>query len=211
MLDPTDAVNQAQSTHEGIALECEVTRFDSEMLELSYRVLNDSGDSIFLLTPLTELGDEGLVEVPDKVYATIEPDGALRLAKQAWPVPDDVDVYLPEVPHLTEVPSGHYFEETVRSPLPVRISYPYRESDPVQPQRAPVPVPSEATSLVLWIAYIADEYAARSMRPDDADRGTTSDSSYDELCGHQSILHRELTDVRIPVQCIETGTARRTT
>ncbi len=108
-----------------VVLEYEV-ELSEEMLTIDYTVINGTGESIWLTTPLTRVNEEGkVVADPQKVYAYVDPEGVLHITKRVWPVPEDLDVYAPEMPMLTEVKAGGRFGERVRVRVPVSVQYPY--------------------------------------------------------------------------------------
>jgi hypothetical protein len=115
-----------------VVLEYELSLFDTEFM-IAYTVTNGTAASIWLTTPLTQTTAEGrVVADPQKVYAYVDPDGVLHVTKRMWPVPEDVDVYAPERPMLTELPAGAVFAETLRLPVPVPVGVPYTWTGPMR-------------------------------------------------------------------------------
>jgi hypothetical protein len=147
-----DGVEEEEVDEEddGVTLQVAVERCDAEVLELRYRVTNGSDQAIYLTTPLTEVGDDGkLVAAPEKVYTYVDDEGVLHITKRVWPVPEGVDVYVEEVPRLTRVEAGGWFEERVVLKVPVVVRYPYRVRDDKMTQ----PILANVGDAVISIGY----------------------------------------------------------
>lgn len=109
-----------------IEFNYEVDEVSPERIEIRYWVENGLGEAIYLVTPLVEWASGGWVANKNRIYRYIDPDGILHLTKRLWPVPDEVEVYEPELPEITKLFGRDRFEERVSVELPVKIMYPYR-------------------------------------------------------------------------------------
>src|SRR5689334_3175347 len=111
---------------EKVSLSYAIEHLVDQGLKLSYKVSNGSPRPIYLTTPLVEIGDDEIAPVQNKLYSYFDPDGIVHITKRLWPLPDDVDIYLPEVPRFTEVRPGASFEEDLLCGVPIDVRYPYR-------------------------------------------------------------------------------------
>lgn len=143
-------------TTNAIGLKYAVEQIPGDGLRISYRVTNGSDRRIFLTTPLVEIGDEAVTPSPGSVYAYLDPDGILHLTRRVWPLPDDADIYLPEVPRLTEVHAGASFEDRFDCTLPVEVRYPYRFAGEEEPATAPEMLTGEAYGVAFSIGYLME-------------------------------------------------------
>jgi len=145
-----------------LLLEYELSLFDTEFV-IAYTVTNRRDASIWLTTPLTRVGDEGqVVADAQKVYAYVDPDGVLHVTKRVWPVPDDLDVYEPERPLLTEVRAGSAFAETLRLAVPVQVGVGYAWASPTWQKRSKGSVGIEA----IRFAFSIDVFTVPLWGPD---------------------------------------------
>lgn len=151
-----------ESTNE-ITLEYDVERIEKG-LKIAYRVTNEAEESIFLATPLAAQNDSDVPD-PERVYTYLDEQGHLHITKRFWEVPEDVDVYAPEVPRWTEVPAGCLFEETLTIATPVRLFQPYQEE--VQRQTN---TPAEVQGIVFSLGYMLAQHveglAGQTTTPD---------------------------------------------
>jgi hypothetical protein len=93
-------------------------------LQLSYRVVNPSDHPIYLVARLFRRSAAGFATDPNLVYTEVK-NGALQLTKAMIPVPDHIDVEVPEVPYVVKVEAGKAFDETLQVPVPVEPLHPY--------------------------------------------------------------------------------------
>jgi hypothetical protein len=93
-------------------------------LRLSYRVSNDTDHPIYLVARLFQRSPSGFVTDPNLVYTEIK-GGTLRLTKAMIPVPDTMDVEVPEVPYVVKVESKKAFDETLQVRVPIEPRHPY--------------------------------------------------------------------------------------
>lgn len=135
---------------------------------LMYRVSNHSAQDIYLMTPLIDNRGGHILPVPSRVYVQMSEAKLVHISKKIWPIPDMLDVYMPEVPFLTKVPAGKNFEETIQLPLPLIRNFPYRfyEDAGTNIQRRAVNV--RAQNLQFSIAYVEHDVmkAAAALTPE---------------------------------------------
>lgn len=124
---------------------------------LSYRVSNASPHDVYLVTPLTEFRDGRVQALSSRVYVYWDEIHNVHLTKRIWAVPEDIDVYLPEVPMLTKLPSGKIFEEQVQLPLPLKINFPYQFAADAGDNITRYPVQKMSQDLVFSIGYVSLE------------------------------------------------------
>lgn len=117
--------SMASGTHPEVRLQYDLRVSADNVLALRYSVHNDLNRDIFLFTPLADFRDQEFVPVPRRVYVFVE-DETVHITKRLWPVPDDVEVYMPEVPYLTRVAAGTKWDEQLNVPLPLIENYPYQ-------------------------------------------------------------------------------------
>lgn len=114
----------AESPDMSVALTVFDARVEGTTLVLHYTVQNPTAERIHLTNLLPERGAAGRAPQPDKAYVRLDGD-VLVVRKAMALVPDDLDVEVPEVPYLTELPAGGRFEETFRLAVPVAGHDPY--------------------------------------------------------------------------------------
>lgn len=183
-----------------------------ERLRISYRVTNGSERRIFLTTPLVQIDDDAITPAPGRAYAYLDPDGILHITRRVWSVPDDTDIYLPEVPRLTEVHPGVSFEDRFDCAAPVEVHYPYRFAGEEEPATAPEVLTAEAYGVAFSIGYLM-EGAGSGGRSGDEDGfsppATTREKraeegglvvSYAIATAHQKLLQGAVVAMRVGVQ-----------
>lgn len=173
-----------------LGMEYTITLLEGRRLVLRYTVRNASSRSVLLTTPLVEVGDDGVLPVDEKLYVYLDPDGILHLTKRAWPVPDDVDVYFPEVPRLTALAPGAKHEEAIEVDLPVDVRYPYRDVGEVLGE----PVTVEAYGVAFSIGYVVME--GQGWVPG----GPEIELGYAELASSQRLLQGMAVPLRVAVR-----------
>jgi len=100
-------------------------KVQSDALLLGYRVNNTTDHPVYLTVRLFRHAASGLVTDSNLVYTEVK-EGVLRLTKALLPVPDHIDVEVPEVPYVVKLDTGKSFEETIRVSLPVEPFHPYQ-------------------------------------------------------------------------------------
>lgn len=100
----------------------------ADSLLLTYTVTNRGDGGIFLFSHLPRYLGGDFVPDEQRIYTFWDESGLLHLTKRLWPVPDDVDVYMPEVPFLAFVPAGRSFRQEVRMAMAVDLPYETEES-----------------------------------------------------------------------------------
>lgn len=132
----------------------------SDTLIVSYTLHNAGVYPIWLVNRLFHRrGRVGFVVDPNLVYSAVDAQATLLLKKQWLPVPDDLDVEVPETPYLTPLSAGESFSEQLHLALPIAPHDPYRPQ-PCAEQ------PSLAERLVFVLGYVVAELplAARQVR-----------------------------------------------
>lgn len=112
-----------------VVLEYTVAAREGYSIDISYTVHNRSGSEIYLFTPLPRFDGEDWEPAPQRVYTFREGGGVIHLSKRLWQVPEDVEVYMPEVPFLTRVAEGERFSEELVLPLPLSMDRPYLDAE----------------------------------------------------------------------------------
>ena len=178
------------------------TTFDKKSAQhgvLSYRVSNHSQQDIYLLTPLTDNRGGHILAMPPRVYVQMVDAKLVQLSKQVWPIPDMLDVYMPEMPFLTKLPAGQSFTEDLQLPLPLISNFPYRfyADAGKNIQRRAVNV--VAQSLVFSIAYVGQDVmqAAGALTPEPGQ--SYFSLSYGDAVAKQQVLTSNKIAVDVPV------------
>jgi hypothetical protein len=111
-----------------VQLEVSLVSASVGAVAIRYRARNNWNRDVYLFNRLFETAPDGKRTLdPNRVYVQVE-GSILKLSKQLFDVPEDVEVESPEVPYLTRVAPGQAYEEEIRLALPVRESYPYSSS-----------------------------------------------------------------------------------
>lgn len=177
---------------DGVVLEYEVEQGE-RAIEIDYRVLNETAKTIYLLTPLSGANGEGVA--PERAYAFLDEQGVLHVTKRLWPVPEEVDVYMPEVPRMTELPAGCEYTETLSIGIPVRLSHPYMDGD------KPGNGTRQSVGIALSIGYLtADD--AKDLPAADESRGDDEESvavDYETAANGQRLLEGEVLGLQIGI------------
>jgi hypothetical protein len=186
--------------NESVVLDYRIDRADAGGLALSYRVVNRLDSSIYLFTPLAEISSEGVNPVPEKVYVFLDPKGVVHITKRLWHAPDDADVYLPEVPFLTQVLPAGRFEEKLSLPAPLRVAYPYRFDDGDEAKSPPEVTTASAAGLAFSIGYLLEENASASVARVTTPRGAQLKVSYAVGEARQLLLEGQPLGLEVVVQ-----------
>ena len=118
---------KGDSVGDNLRLDYSLTLERPSSLRLSYAVTNTLDDDIYIFTPLTDYRGGEFVPIPERIYVFWADSETIHLTKRLWPVPKDREVYMPEVPYLTQLKAGQKFEEKIDIPLPLLVNSPYRE------------------------------------------------------------------------------------
>lgn len=189
-----------------IGLKYAVEQLAGDVLRVSYRVINGSDRSLFLTTPLVSIEESAVTPSAEGVYAYLDPEGILHLTRRVWPVPDDVDIYLPEVPRLTEVRTGASFEEQLTCALPVELRYPYRFAGQEEPATPPEVLTGEAYGLAFSMGYLmeardGEDGFCRSMATvGDGEERRHLVVSYAVATAHQQLVQGAVVAMRVGVR-----------
>lgn len=162
-----DEVPGSDDAGDGVALRWEIRRIAEGVLELSYEVVNGSSEAVLLCTPLTELRGGEAVAAPGRVYRYVDPDGVLQITKRLWHLPEDADVYRPELPMLTRVAPGGSLRESIRLAEPVVLEVPYRLNT-----GAKEPDPGVASGTAHAVRFSIGYFQVRDMPAAHARHGT---------------------------------------
>lgn len=138
--------------HEKVQLACEIVKRDDTEITLAYTVKNGLPCDIYLFDPLTDFRGQQFVPIHNRVYVFWDDDDLLHVTKRLWPVPEDVDVYMPEVPYLTRVAAGAEIREELRLPIPLIVNFPYRWIDEDEPHSL---VTRDSKQMLFSIGYLA--------------------------------------------------------
>jgi hypothetical protein len=101
------------------ALEVSLNQQD-KVLSLEYKVKNTTGKTIYLFNVLYEWDDKGEpIPAPQGVYASLNEDSLLHLAKEILPVPSIKSVEVRIIPYVTKVEAGAEYREKVDLKIPI--------------------------------------------------------------------------------------------
>jgi len=156
-------------------------------------VKNETPKTVFLTTPLVETGPDKLVPRPSVVYTFLDLAGVLQITKRLWPVPDDLDVFRPEVPLLTELRPWMVFDEVLHAPLPIHVTHPYRAASSRADQ-----APALSRGAMFSVGYFVDGEGGFSRKNTRKTREGYS-ADYDVLAGHQRLLLGGHAPAQVPV------------
>src|SRR5215469_4590549 len=154
---------EASSMDGRVSLNYQVKQLDTGELDLTYEIQNRGDSDIYIFSPLTDYRGRDWVPVPNRVYVFWDGDGVVHLTKRLWTVPDDVEIYMPEVPLLSRVLAGEKFEEHVRAPLPLLVNFPYRS----EPANAPLAdrAVKDSSGLVFSVGYLDSKNGDIKVQP----------------------------------------------
>lgn len=138
-----------------IALQCRFSRPAADVVEIRYVLVNGSPHDIYAFTPLSDYRNHQFVPAPGRVYVQLSPNGLLTLSRQLWKTPENVSVYMPEVPFLTRVPAGRSLEETIRVPVPMVVNYPYLGAGVPEQERKSVH--RDSANAVFTLGYVQED------------------------------------------------------
>jgi hypothetical protein len=114
-----------------VLLETNISLQD-KILTVEYRIRNKSAKAIYLFNVLWEFGADGkYVPAPQPLYALLQDNGSLHLAKAIPALPKSKRVELKIVPFATKVDAGKEFSEKFEIAEPLHEYNPYflREKD----------------------------------------------------------------------------------
>lgn len=168
-------------------------------MELAYHILNNGQRDIYLFTPLTDFRGQDWVPISNRVYVFWDENEIAHLTKRAWPVPDEVEVFMPEVPYLTRVPTGQSFEEHLRLPLPLLVNFPYRAAGEQVSAAPRKPVMRESKGAVFSVGYFIPKDGASELDPVPGIPGNFR-VSYGTAIEGQQILKGKAIDLRVMVR-----------
>ncbi len=83
---------------DSVALDCQITKSGAQDLHIQYRLVN-SGPAIYVLDQILNRANGALGPDANRVYTFIAENSRLVVLKGLLPVPDGLQVELPEVPY----------------------------------------------------------------------------------------------------------------
>ncbi|HKJ18512.1 MAG TPA: hypothetical protein VJ984_14255 [Xanthomonadales bacterium] len=98
------------------------TAVEDGKLQLSYSMVNGSGQDIFVFDTLYDMATRSMN--PDWYYASVEND-VIVIARQVWPLPQGLAHSEPEVPYGRWIEAGHTASGQFAVALPVKEEDPY--------------------------------------------------------------------------------------
>ncbi len=189
-----------------VAFECSAALDEGGRLEIHYRVVNKGAAKLYLTAPLTRLNDKGIAEAdPGRVYTFMDEEGVLQVTKRLWELPENILVYMPEVPRLSLLMPGAAFEETVWLPMPVEIEYPYQwpEGKPIRKEggglgaEEPEELKSNTAGIAFSIGYVTETDGRFGV---EQGSGSTFGARYDDLIARQEFLQSEAMELSVMVR-----------
>lgn len=112
------------------ALEVSLNQQGS-VLSLEYKVKNTTGKTIYLFNVLYEWDAKGQpVPAAQGVYASLNENGVLHLAKEIPPAPSIKSVEVRRIPYVTKIEAGAEFKEKVDLKIPIEEYNPYFPKQP---------------------------------------------------------------------------------
>ena len=125
---------------------------EATSLKICYRVENHSARRIYLVNRLFKRGPQGREVQANFAYLRQE-SGLVIIEKGAQPVPDHIDVEVPEVPYLTSIEPKTSHRECFTLALPLVATQAYG---------MPVPTKLSAKTIQLRIGW-TEQIEAKSM------------------------------------------------
>ena len=162
-------------------------RNEGNTIEVETTLQNDSAEKIYVFSPLATFEDGEPAPQAERVYIEVD-EATCVLQKALFDIPDEVDVYMPEVPFLTMVEPGKSFTEkiTVASPS---VSFPYDYASDLHEGDV------EVTHLVMKYGYVVE---SEEIELDSLDDGLFS-ISYGDGIANQQIVTSETHELSEPV------------
>lgn len=186
-----------------VRFECSAALDEGGRLEIHYRIENKGTAKLYITAPLTRINNQGIGEAdPGRVYTFIDEEGILQITKRLWEVPENMLVYMPEMPRLSLLLPGASFEETVWLPMPVEVEYPYQwpEGKPMGGDKKgeePEELKAHAHGIAFSIGYVTEADGRFEV---ERGSGSTFGARYDDLIARQELLQSEAMDVSVMVR-----------
>jgi hypothetical protein len=165
-----------------------VTRVLDTALDISFVVANEHRDPIFVTFPLQEYDNVGAHPAEDKIYVFLR-GSLLAFGLFAWEIPENIDVYRPEVPLLTKVDGNSEIRKTIAIKRKMKLRYPYIEQDH---SGGVVEAPRSFNAATFEVGYIPIEAIADRAAALAAPNGSRLQVSYGVLSRAQKIISRRL-------------------
>jgi hypothetical protein len=180
-----------------VSLNYEVKQLDTGELDLTYEIQNQENSDIYIFSPLTDYRGQDWVPLPQRVYVFWDRDGIIHLTKRLWPVPDDVEIYMPEVPFHSRVSPGGKLQEHVRLPVPLLVNFPYR-SETTEKSHVGRAV-KDSKGILFSIGYLSPKNDDVKVKPVPARPGNFT-VSYGDAVQHQRILNGQPKALKVKVR-----------
>ncbi len=162
-------------------------------LSLHFAIKNTLKHDIYVFTPILTYDRQKKKRLPDpaRVYVswqTGQNKEAIRLSRQLWPIPDRLEVYAPEVPHLTRLSPGESLQENLSIDLPLKIDYPYMSAFSKKKRHSLI-VKTPVNAIIFAMGYVSGEPKALRLE-------ATADGTFTIPYGigitHQNLVERKL-------------------
>lgn len=147
------------------ALEVSLNQ-QNKVLTLEYKVKNTTGKTIYLFNVLYEWDAKGQpIPAPQGVYASLNEENVLHLAKEIPPVPSIKSVEVRRIPYVTKLEAGAEYKEKVDLKIPIEEYNPYF---PKQPDSATQPATAESVYFTIQFIRESDELEVKPTKLENA-------------------------------------------
>lgn len=147
------------------ALEVSINQQGS-VLSLEYKVKNTTGKTIYLFNVLYEWDAKGQpVPAPQGVYASLDENSVLHLAKEIPPAPSIKSVEVRRIPYVTKIEAGAEFKEKVDLKIPIEEYNPYF---PKQPNSTTQATTAESVYFTMQFIRASDELEVKPTKFENA-------------------------------------------
>ena len=137
-----------------------------KILSLEYKVKNTTGKTIYLFNVLYEWDAKGQpVPAPQGVYASLNEDKVLHLAKEIPPAPSIKSVEVRRIPYVTKIEAGAEFREKVDLKIPIEEYNPYF---PKQTDSKTAPATAESVYFTIQFIRASDELEVKPTKFENA-------------------------------------------
>jgi hypothetical protein len=160
----------------------------STAFSLSFLVVNEEYDPVFVTYPLQEYDNVGKKGDLNKVYVFLE-GSDLGVGLMLWPVPPNIDVYRPEVPLLTKVAKNSALRLTFSIPNTLKLNYPYQDQTQ---SGGTIETARSFGSIVLKVGYVPLSGIANKQAATNVSDGQQIDEQYGAIYRAQKILSRHV-------------------
>lgn len=180
-------------------LNVSISKQSETRLAVHFILENRLAQDIYVFSPILTYDREKKKRLPDpgRLYVswqTGQNKEAIRLSRQLWPIPDQLEVYAPEVPYLTRLLPGDSLQENLSIDLPLKIDYPYMSAFNKKKHDS-VPVTMTASSVVFAVGYVSGDPG--ELKLESTIEGNLT-IPYGIGATHQKLVERKL-DVQVSV------------